>query len=52
MQYSKLDNITVYTDGIQFHMSNRVNAPLFTMQQGADIVAALVNAAAQKAQQS
>src|SRR4051794_30723464 len=52
MQYSKLDNITVYTDGIQFHMSNRVNAPLFTMQQGADIVAALVNAAAQKTHQS
>ena len=51
MPYSKLVNLTVYADGVQFHLSNRVNAPLFTMQQGADIVAAVVNAAAQKMEQ-
>ena len=29
MLYSKLVNLSVYTDGLQFHLSNRVNAPLF-----------------------
>jgi hypothetical protein len=49
MPYAKLDNITVYTDGVQFHLSNRVNAPLFTMKTGSDMVAAVVHAAAQRA---
>ncbi len=48
MAYSKLVNLNVYTDGVQFHMSNRVNAPLFTLPNGSDIVAAIVNAAAQR----
>jgi hypothetical protein len=49
MPYSKLVNLTVYTDGLQFHLSNRVNAPIFTMAQGVHVVAAIVNAAAQRA---
>lgn len=49
MPYAKLDNITVYTDGVQFHVSGRVNAPLFTMKTGSDMVAAVVHAAAQRA---
>lgn len=48
MPYAKLDNLTVYSDGIQFHLSNRVNAPLFTMRSGSEMVAAIVNAAAQR----
>jgi hypothetical protein len=48
MPYSKLINLTVYSDGLQFHLSNRVNAPLFTMPAGAHIVAAIVNVAAQR----
>jgi hypothetical protein len=48
MPYSKLVNLTVYADGVQFHLSNRVNAPLFTMQHASDIVAAIVNMAAQR----
>jgi hypothetical protein len=48
MPYAKLVNLTVYKDGIQFHLSNRVNAPLFKIAQGSDIVAAIVNMAAQR----
>jgi hypothetical protein len=47
MPYTKLVNLSVYRDGIQFHLSNRVNAPLFKMSAGSDIVAAIVNMAAQ-----
>ena len=47
MSYSKLVNLTVYSDGLQFHLSNRVNAPLFTIPGDTHIVAAIVNAAAQ-----
>jgi hypothetical protein len=46
MPYTKLVNLTAYSDGVQFHLSNRVNAPLFTMAQGANFVAAIVNRAA------
>jgi hypothetical protein len=49
MPYSKLVNLTAYLDGIQFHLSNRVNAPLLTVPKGANIVAAIVNRAAQGA---
>jgi hypothetical protein len=49
MPYSKLVNLTVYSDGIVFHVSNRANAPLFTIAGGTDVVAAVVNAAAQRA---
>jgi len=47
MPYSRLINLTAYSDGIQFHLSNRVNASLFTMSSGANVVAAIVNHAAQ-----
>jgi hypothetical protein len=50
MPYSKLVNLSVYRDGIQFHLSNRVNAPLFRVATGADILAAIVNVAAQRAE--
>jgi hypothetical protein len=48
MLYTKLVNLTVYSDGLQFHLSNRVNAPLFKIPQGTHIIAAIVNAAAQR----
>ena len=50
MLYSKLVNLTVYSDGLQFHLSNRVNAPLFKIPQGTHIIAAIVNSAAQRAE--
>jgi len=45
--YSKLVEIAVFTDGIRFHVSNRQTASLFKVESG-DVVAALVNAAAQR----
>ena len=48
MPYSKIVNINVFTDGIQFHLSNRQSAPLFKVESG-DTVAAVTNAAMQKA---
>jgi hypothetical protein len=47
MPLAKLLNLNVFTDGVQFQMSNRVNPPLFQTDQS-EIVAALVNAAAQR----
>ena len=55
MPYAKLVNLTLYPDAVQFHLSNRVNAPLFkvadstTRISGPDAVAAVVNAAVQRA---
>jgi hypothetical protein len=37
------------SDGIVILVSNRANAPLFTIAGGTDVVAAVVNAAAQRA---
>lgn len=48
MPYSKLVNLTVFSDAIVFHLSNRVNAPMFAIQSGSDFVAAVVNAAVQQ----
>lgn len=48
MPYTKVVNLTVYADGIVFHLSNRVNAPLFVIKSGSDLVAAVVNRAAQQ----
>jgi hypothetical protein len=50
MPYSKLVNLSVFSDGLQFHLSNRVNAPLFQIQGRADVFGAVVNAAAQTAE--
>jgi hypothetical protein len=47
MPLPKLVNLNVFSDGLQFHMSNRVNPPLFQLDQS-EIVAAIVNAAAQR----
>jgi hypothetical protein len=49
MPYPKLVSVTVYSDAIVFHLSNRVNAPIFSIPTGSDVVAAVVNAAAQRA---
>ena len=45
MPYSKLVSLNVFTDGVQFHQSNRQTAPLFQVANG-EAVAAVVNAAA------
>ena len=50
MQYAKLANLNVYTDGIQFHLTNRQTAPLFTVRNG-EVLAALINAAVQRTEQ-
>ena len=47
MPFPKLVNLSVFDDGLQFHMSNRVNPPLFQLDRS-EIVAAIVNAAAQR----
>jgi hypothetical protein len=50
MPYAKLINLTVYSDGVQAHLSNRVNAPLFSVPYGSEILAAVIMAASQKAE--
>jgi hypothetical protein len=47
LPYAKLVNLSVYTDGVQFHQSNRQTAPLFRLKNG-EVVAAMVNAASQR----
>jgi hypothetical protein len=49
MPYAKLDGLNVFTDGIQFHMSNRQNPPVFRVRSG-PLAAAVINAAAQSRQ--
>jgi len=53
MPYSKLVNLSVFSDGVQFHQANRVNAPLFRLgipgSHSGELVAALVQAAVQQA---
>ncbi len=41
MPYSKLRGLGVFVDGIEFHMSNRTNAPLFRVERGEAVAAAL-----------
>ncbi len=48
MQYKKLANLSVFTDGVQFHVTNRQSAPLFTVRNG-EVIAAIVNAAVRRA---
>jgi hypothetical protein len=48
MPFAKLANLTVFSDGIQFNQTNRVNAVMFSIRQGSDIVGAVVSAAAQR----
>ena len=47
MPFSKLLNMTVFTDGIQFHLSNRKAAPKFKVESG-DVIAAVVSGAVQR----
>jgi hypothetical protein len=48
LQYRKLMNIDVFSDGVRIHVSNRQNAPLFRLGKGlGEVVAATVNAAMQ-----
>lgn len=47
IQYQKLIGMEVFSDGIKFNVSNRKNAILMRVESG-EVVAALVNAAAQK----
>lgn len=47
MPYSKVVNLSVFDNGVQFHLSNRVNAPMFILERP-DVLAALVNAVAQR----
>lgn len=49
MQYKKLANLNVFTDGIQFHVTNRQNPSLFTVRSG-EVVAAIVTAAQREAE--
>jgi hypothetical protein len=45
--YAKLVNLSVFTDGVRFHVSNRKTAPLFKLDSG-DVAAAVINAAVQR----
>jgi hypothetical protein len=45
LPYAKLVNLGVFSDGVQFHESNRVNAPLFLVP-APDVVSVFVHAAA------
>jgi uncharacterized tellurite resistance protein B-like protein len=47
LPYAKLVNLTVFSDGVQFHVSNRQTAPMF-VAPASDVVAAFVHAAAQR----
>lgn len=47
LPYAKLVNLTVFSDGVQFHASNRQTAPVFVVP-ASDVVAAFVHAAAQR----
>jgi len=47
LPYAKLVNLTVFSDGVQFHESNRQTAPVFVVP-ASDVVAAFVRAAAQR----
>jgi len=47
LPYAKLLSVNVFSDGIQFQMSNRQSAPLFRVADG-NVAAAVVNAAYQK----
>jgi hypothetical protein len=44
--WSRLLGLNVFDDGIQFHISNRKSAPLFRVENG-NLVAAAVNAVVQ-----
>jgi hypothetical protein len=45
---AKLVSVNAFSDGLEFHATNRVNAVIFQIPNGAGVVAAIVNAAAQR----
>jgi hypothetical protein len=47
LPYAKLASLTLFTDGVQFHQSNRQTAPVFVVASS-DVVAAFVHSAAQR----
>jgi transcription initiation factor TFIIIB Brf1 subunit/transcription initiation factor TFIIB len=47
LPYTKLVSLTLFTDGVQFHQSNRQGAPVFVTSMP-DVVSAFVHAAAQR----
>jgi endogenous inhibitor of DNA gyrase (YacG/DUF329 family) len=47
LPYAKLENLTVFSDGVQFHQSNRQTAPVFVVSIP-DVVAAYIHTAAQR----
>ena len=47
--YTKLAGIDAYSDGIRIHASNRQTAPLFKVGIDGQVIAATVQAAAQRA---
>lgn len=47
LPYAKLVSLTLFSDGVQFHQSNRQSAPVFLVPSP-DVVAAYVHAAAQR----
>ena len=47
LPYAKLVNLTLFSDGVQFHESNRQTAPVFLVS-APDVAAAFIHAAAQR----
>ncbi len=47
LPFSKLVSLTLFTDGVQFHQSNRQTAPVFLVA-APDVAAAFIHAAAQR----
>lgn len=46
--YAKLASLDAFTDGVRIHASNRQGAPLFKIPVGGQVVAAAIQAAAQR----
>jgi hypothetical protein len=49
MPYTKLVGLNVFSDGLRFHLSNRQRAPLFQISSRADVLAAIIHVAMQRA---
>jgi hypothetical protein len=47
LPYAKLESLTLFSDGVQFHQANRQTAPVFLVPSS-DVVAAFIHAAAQR----
>jgi hypothetical protein len=50
MPYTRVMGMNLYSDAIQFSLSNRQNAPLFKITMNTDVLGALINAAMQAAE--